>query len=46
VVRLTVWGPEFWSFRISGLEMVSQTFASWNLIGKFLRQLDSLRGVA
>jgi hypothetical protein len=26
--------------------LASQTFASWNLIGKFLRQLDSLQAVA
>jgi integrase len=33
--------------RVSRLQsVVTLTFTSWNLIGKFLRQLDSLRGVA
>jgi hypothetical protein len=27
---------------MNDLELVSQTFASWNLIGDFLRQLDRL----
>jgi hypothetical protein len=36
-------GGDLQVFRISGLELVNQTFASWNQIGGWLRRLEALR---
>jgi hypothetical protein len=45
LVRLTLWDRSF-VFEINKLELVSQTFASWNRIGEWLRRLDELRHAA
>jgi hypothetical protein len=39
-------GSRSQSFGINGLELASQTFASWNLIGDRLARLDGLRRAA
>jgi len=36
-------GLEFRSFRISGLELVSLIFASWNQLAGWLSQIEGLR---
>ena len=39
-------GLRFQPFRISDLEMVSLTFASWNQLDRWLRQVEGLRRAA
>ena len=39
-------GCRFQSFRISDLDVVSQTFASWNRMDRFVRQIEALRRAA
>jgi hypothetical protein len=41
-----LFGIELRVFEINRLELVSQTFASWNHIGQWLRQIDAFRQAA
>jgi hypothetical protein len=39
-------GSKFQSVGMNGLEVVSRTFASWNQLDRWLRQVEGLRRVA